>query len=55
VSHGPRPRRLAWFEWLSSRELERSLTDLIAAEGPDFDAAAERVLEKNEELYRRLA
>jgi hypothetical protein len=31
------------------------VADLIASEGPDFDAAAQRVLEKNEELYRRLA
>jgi len=26
----------------------------IAAEGPDFDSAASRVLEKNRELHRRL-
>ena len=32
-----------------------AVSDLIASEGPDFDAAARRVLEKNEELYRRLA
>ena len=32
-----------------------AVTDLIASEGPDFDAAAQRVLDKNEELYRRLA
>ena len=32
-----------------------AVADLIAAKGPDFDAAAQRVLEKNEELYRRLA
>ena len=32
-----------------------AVTDLIASEGPDFDAAAKRVLDKNEELYRRLA
>jgi hypothetical protein len=32
-----------------------AVTDLIASEGTDFDAAARRVLEKNEELYRRLA
>ena len=32
-----------------------AVTDLIASEGPDFEAAAIRVLEKNEELYRRLA
>jgi hypothetical protein len=32
-----------------------AVADLIAAEGPDFDLAAQRVLEKNRELYRRLA
>ncbi len=32
-----------------------AVADLIASKGPDFDAAAQRVLEKNEELYRRLA
>jgi hypothetical protein len=32
-----------------------AVADLIAAEGPDFDSAAQRVLEKNRELYRRLA
>ena len=32
-----------------------AVTDLIASEGSDFDTAAQRVLEKNEELYRRLA
>ncbi len=32
-----------------------AVTDLIAAEGSDFESAAQRVLEKNRELYRRLA
>ncbi len=32
-----------------------AVADLIDSKGPDFDAAAQRVLEKNEELYRRLA
>jgi len=32
-----------------------AVADLIAAEGPDFDSAARRVLKKNRELYRRLA
>ena len=32
-----------------------AVTDLIAAEGQDFDEAAKRVLEKNGELYQRLA
>lgn len=32
-----------------------AVTDLLAAEASDFESAAERVLEKNRELYRRLA
>ena len=32
-----------------------AVADLIAAEGADFDSAASRILEKNRELYRRLA
>ena len=32
-----------------------ALADLLATPGDDFKAAAERVLRKNEELYRRLA
>ena len=32
-----------------------AILDLLAAPGDDFQAAAERVLRKNEELYRRLA
>ena len=32
-----------------------AVMDLIAAQGPDFDSAASLVLEKNRELYRRLA
>ncbi len=32
-----------------------AITDLLAAEGSDFESAAQRVLEKNRELYRRLA
>jgi len=32
-----------------------AVADLIAAEGPDFDSAAQRVLEKNRELYRQQA
>lgn len=32
-----------------------ALVDLLATHDPDFDAAARRVLEKNRELYRRLA
>jgi hypothetical protein len=29
--------------------------DLLAHQSADFDVAAQRVLEKNQELYRRLA
>ena len=32
-----------------------ALTDLLAAGDPDFEAAARRVLERNRDLYRRLA
>ncbi len=32
-----------------------AVADLITSEGPDFHSAASRVLEKNRELYRRLA
>jgi len=32
-----------------------AVTDLLAVSGDDFKLAAERVLRKNEELYRRLA
>ena len=32
-----------------------ALADLLATRDDDFKAAAERVLRKNEELYRRLA
>ena len=32
-----------------------ALTDLLATRDEDFRAAAERVLRKNEDLYRRLA
>ena len=32
-----------------------ALTDLLAASDDDFEAAARRILEKNRDLYRRLA
>ncbi len=32
-----------------------ALADLLAAHDEDFEAAARRVLDKNRELYRRLA
>lgn len=35
--------------------LRASVDDLIAQPDADFDQAAERILSKNRELYRRLA
>jgi hypothetical protein len=41
---------------LSPEDLARAaIADLLATPGEEFRAAAERVLRKNEELYRRLA
>jgi hypothetical protein len=41
---------------LTPEDLARAaIADLLATAGEDFKAAAERVLKKNEELYRRLA
>lgn len=41
---------------VSPEELARAaVADLLAARDEDFKIAAERVLRKNEELYRRLA
>ncbi len=41
---------------LTPEDLARAvIVDLLASPGDDFNAAAERVLKKNEELYRRLA
>jgi hypothetical protein len=41
---------------LAPEDLARAaVADLLAIPGDDFRAAAERVLRKNEELYRRLA
>ena len=42
---GPAPEDLA----------RAAIADLLATRDDDFKAAAERVLRKNEELYRRLA
>jgi hypothetical protein len=40
---------------LAPEDLARAaIADLLATPGDDFKAAAERVLRKNEELYRRL-
>ena len=41
---------------LSPEDLARAvIADLLSATGEDFNAAADRVLKKNAELYRRLA
>jgi len=41
---------------LTPEDLARAvIADLLANPGEDFNAAAERVLKKNEDLYRRLA
>jgi hypothetical protein len=41
---------------LTPDDLARAaLTDLLATRDEDFRAAADRVLKKNQELYRRLA
>jgi hypothetical protein len=41
---------------LTPEDLARAvIVDLLASPGEDFDTAAERVLKKNEDLYRRLA
>ena len=32
-----------------------ALADLLAVQDPDFEAAARRVLDQSQELYRRLA
>jgi len=41
---------------LTPEDLARAaIVDLLATTGDDFQAAADRVLKKNEELYRRLA
>ena len=41
---------------LAPEDIARAaVADLLATPGNDFKTAAERVLKKNEELYRRLA
>ncbi len=41
---------------LAPEDLARAaIADLLATPGDDFKSAAERVLRKNKELYRRLA
>jgi len=49
-------RRVAERLGIPPSDLARAaLTDLLAARDEDFRAAAERVLKKNDELYRRLS
>jgi predicted transcriptional regulator len=51
-----RLRREAERLGLAPDDLARAaIADLLATRGEDFRTAAERVLRKNEELYRRLA
>lgn len=41
---------------LTPEDLARAaVADLLATRADDFEAAAKRVLQKNQELYRRLA
>ncbi len=41
---------------LAPDELAKAaISDLLATQAPDFEAAARRVLDRNRELYRRLA
>jgi hypothetical protein len=41
---------------LTAEDLARAaIVDLLAGTGEDFATAADRILKKNEELYRRLA
>ena len=39
----------------AERLAQAAVSDLLAREHDDFEAAARRVVEKNRELYRRLA
>ncbi len=39
----------------TQEEAAAAVLDLLAHQSADFDAAAQRVLDKNQELYRRLA
>jgi hypothetical protein len=51
-----RLRREAERLGLAPEDLARAaIADLLATSGDEFRTAAERVLRKNEELYRRLA
>jgi hypothetical protein len=56
AAQGERLRLEAERLGLTPEDLARAaISDLLASTGDDFKAAAERVLKKNEELYRRLA
>jgi hypothetical protein len=56
AAQGERLRAEAARLGLTPEELARAVVaDLLASVGDDFEAAATRVLKKNEELYRRLA
>jgi len=51
-----RLREKATLQGVSPEELARAaVADLLATPDADFRAAAERVLRKNQELYKRLA
>ena len=55
-AQGERLRRKAERLGLTPEDLARAaVADLLATRDDDFEAAAKRVLQKNEELYRRLA
>jgi predicted transcriptional regulator len=53
---GERLRREAERLGLTPEDLARAaVADLLATRDDDFETAAKRVLQKNQELYRRLA
>ena len=55
-AQGERLRREAERLGLTPEDLARAaVADLLATRDDDFEAAAKRVLQKNQELYRRLA
>src|SRR5256885_17122281 len=55
-AQGERLRREAERLGLTPEDLARAaVADLLATRDDDFEAAAKRVLQKNEGLYRRLA
>ena len=51
-----RLQSIAAFLGVNAEELaQAAVADLVSAGADDFEAAAARVLQKNRELYRRLA